>query len=428
MVELNPNLDDFKNFFISPIFEIDPTSNSKNILRENLLEDIFKNKLSDAIQILKKCISDLLKLEVKKNLIEYLYSICPENNYFQITAFKRNLHHISQFIIRSVGDSSQQLIDSLNDLSIEYYADNFDFYTLKLYQKKGSLKKLLDNTIYILEKYTGKIGGGIGGKRGGLGAEYHDIYTLEPSIRNEVSIIMYFNLNDPEFFPHNNIYFVFWGIGKNRKLWNDVSKASIDKISHFLGEFLDEPNLEIKNINRSIYLRKSSLPENLLDIIETSQSPDISLKFDRIIDINYLFEENTYNEIRSEINGTYRKKYFNSMYVLIRKLLENLIIDCLRNFYKKKNIDKYFDKKNSRFLVFEILKKNFNSMKDDSTFIQKVGKVEQYFIDVLDNFKEQGNIHGHSLFSINHHKIVEDNKDILNILIKRLNDIKKSLK
>ncbi|GAG85137.1 unnamed protein product, partial [marine sediment metagenome] len=90
--------------------------------------------------------------------------------------------------------------------------------------------------------------------------------------------------------------------------------------------------------------------------------------------------------------------------------------------------DKYFDKNNKRFLVFEKLKKKFNYMKDEPAFVQKIGTVDQYFIDVLDKFKEKGNIHGHSLFSINHHKIVEENKDILNIIIKRLNEIRKSLK
>lgn len=428
MIELNPIFNDFNDFFISPIFEIDPFSDSKDSLRKNLLEDILNNKLNKAIQILKDCISDLLKLKFKKDLINYLYSICPEDNHFQITAFRRNLHHIAQYIIRKRSDISPQFITSLNDLSIEYYADHFDFYTLKLYQKKGSLKKIIEDTTYILEKYTGKIGGGIGATHGGLGAEYHDIHTLEPSIKNEVTIIIYFNLNDPEFHPHNNIYIVFWGIGKTRKLWDDVSESSINKISQFLGEFLDEPNLQIINLNQSTYLKKSPLPEKVVDAIESSQSTDIYLKFDRIVDLNFNFEENMYNEIRNEINGTYRKKYFTSMYILIRKLLENLIIDCLRNFYRKKHIDKYFDKNNKRFIVFEILKKNFSSMKDDSDFIRKVGTVEQYFIDVLDKFKEMGNIHGHSLFSINHHKIVEDNKDILNILIKRLNEIKRSLR
>ncbi len=427
MVELNPIFNDFKNFFISPIFDIDPYSDSKDTLRKNILEDILNNKLDEAIQILKNGISNLLNLKFKKDLKEYLYSICPEDNHFPIFAFTRNLHHISQYIIRNKGDLTSEFINSLNDLSLEYYANHYNFYTLKIYQKKGSLKELIENTTYILEKYTGKIGGGIGAKRGGLGVEYHDIHTLEPSIKNEVTIVIYFNLNDPEYHPHNNIYIYFWGIGKGRKLWDDVSEASINKISQFLGEFLDEPNLQIINLNQSIYVVKSALPEKIVEVIESSQSTDVSLKFDRIVDINYHFEEDAYNEIRSEINGTYRKKYFTSMYILIRKLLENLMIDCLRNYYKGRNIEKYFDENNKRFLVFEKLKKNFNSMKDEADFIQKVGTVEQYFIDVLDKFKETGNIHGHSLFSIPHHNIVEDNRDILNILIKRLSEIKKIL-
>ena len=115
------------------------------------------------------------------------------------------------------------------------------------------------------------------------------------------------------------------------------------------------------------------------------------------------------------------------MYVLIRKLLENLVLDCLRKNYTEQHLDKFFDENIRQFLPFEYLKKNLNEMKEDSIFRQKVGTFDQKFIDILDIFKDSGNIHGHSLFSINHQIIVEENKDALNILIKRLVEIKDKL-
>ena len=89
--------------------------------------------------------------------------------------------------------------------------------------------------------------------------------------------------------------------------------------------------------------------------------------------------------------------------------------------------EKFWNQDKGRFLTFEVLKKNFNSMKDESDFKQKVGKIHQTYIDILNEFKEEGNIQGHSLFSISHQKIAEDNKYNLNSLIKKLIEIIKRI-
>jgi len=427
MAKTNQIPKNFKDFFIEPILKIDPFSEDHNKLRKTLLEDILENKIIEAKDILKQFSADILNLKIKKDLINYLYSKCPKKNHFPVTSFRQNLHQICQYVIRNVNGLDPTFVNHLNDISIEYYANHFDIYSIKIYQKKGSLRELMDNTEYILERYTGKIGS-VGATYGGLGTEYHDIHTLEPTIKNEVKIYIYFNLNDPEYHNHNNIYFVFWSIGSNLKLWDDISSSTINRITHLLEEFFDEPNLEIKNLNTSTYFKKTALPDKIIDVIESSQLRDLTLKYDRIIERNIIFKDNRYNEIISEINGTYRKKYFTAMYILIRKLLENLMIDCLRNNYSIKQPNKYFNKDIKQFHVFEILKKNFNAMKDEEDFIRKVSKIDQFLIDVLDNFKDIGNLNAHSLFNLPHHQIIEKNKTLLNVLIKRLIEIKNQLK
>ncbi len=421
---LNFISEEFIEFFVTPLYQIDPESNDKNNLRQELLNRVLNERLEKAKEILSKNGINLLKLDIKVKFLNYLVLKCTENNHFPMNAFKRNLHHICQYIIREIKDLPPLLINILNDLSLEYYANHFKVYSIKIYQKKGSMKELIDNTEYILEKYTGMLRSR-GASYSGLGIEYHDIHTLEPTIDNEVKVYISFNLNDPQFHDYNNIYVNFWGAGKD--LWNEIHSSTINKIASFLAEFLNQPNLLPQNVNISNYFRKTSLPDQIVDIVESSKSMDISLVYDQIIDLNFQFNSDLYNEIRSEINGSYRKKYFTGMYVLIRKLLENLLIDCLRSYYTMQIPEKFWNQDLGRFLTFEVLKKNFNSMKEESDFKQKVGKIPQAYIDILNEFKEEGNIQGHSLFSISHQKIAEENKYILNSLIKKLIEISKRI-
>jgi len=364
--------DDFIDFLVSPIYQIDPEADDRDKHREELLNEVLTARIEEAKEHLLINGKTVLKLDVKVKFLNYLLSECPENNHFPINAFKRNLHHICQYIIREIKDLSPELTTILNDISLEYYANHFKVYSIKIYQRKGSLKELIDNTEYILEKYTGKMRSK-GASHSGLGIEYHDVHTLEPLIDNEVTVYIYFNLNDPKYHEYNNIYINFWGIGKD--LWDDISSSTINKVTSFLAEFLNQPNLLTQNVNISNYFKKTSLPDQIVEIVESSKSRDISLEYDRIIDLNFQFNSDIYNEIRSEINGSYRKHYFTGMYVLIRKLLENLLIDSLRSYYTLQNSEKFWNQDQGRFLTFEMLKKNFNLMKDESDFKQKVGTI-----------------------------------------------------
>jgi hypothetical protein len=114
------------------------------------------------------------------------------------------------------------------------------------------------------------------------------------------------------------------------------------------------------------------------------------------------------------------------MYILIRKLLENLVLDSLRLFYGTNEVEKYYDK--GKFLGFNRLRINFQTMINETDFIQKVGTVDQKIIDWLLIFKESGDIHAHSAFSIGHQNLIEENKGILNNLVKILEQIKLKLK
>jgi len=152
------------------------------------------------------------------------------------------------------------------------------------------------------------------------------------------------------------------------------------------------------------------------------------LKFDRIIERDIKFSEDTYNAIIREINTTYLHYCFAGMYVLVRKLLENFVLDSLRMFYGPEGSDKYFNSHRGKFLGFNSLRENFQAMINDADFIQKVNIINQKIIDWLLIFKESGDIHAHSAFSIGHQDLIEENKAILNELLKILEQINAKLR
>ncbi|KKM83293.1 hypothetical protein LCGC14_1310930, partial [marine sediment metagenome] len=57
----------------------------------------------------------------------------------------------------------------------------------------------------------------------------------------------------------------------------------------------------------------------------------------------------------------------------------------------------------------------------EGDFIENIGKVDQKFIDLLKDFKDSGDMNAHSLFNFPHQKFLEDKKDEINILLKKLN-------
>lgn len=158
------------------------------------------------------------------------------------------------------------------------------------------------------------------------------------------------------------------------------------------------------------------------DYVDISETTPISLKYELIIEDIELGDEK-YQEIINEINGTYQDYYFTSMYVLIRKLLENLIYDCLKSYYGTINVNKYYNTGKDRHHGFGTLITNFNEMINDSDFKRDIGDVEQGYIDLLKEFQEKGNKNAHSLFNLPHQDFIENRKVKINIFIKKLKNL-----
>jgi len=156
-----------------------------------------------------------------------------------------------------------------------------------------------------------------------------------------------------------------------------------------------------------------------VEIEDNIYSDKDDLKFQYIIDPEIPLEDD-YIEIVNEINQAYKKGFFNCVYILVRKLLENLMIDCLRRYYTMGEIEKFFDQTRNKFLPFSRLRLKFNEMIEETNFIASVGEIQHHVIDYLEIFREIGNSSAHSFFSVNHQLIIESNRDKLLIILKQL--------
>ncbi len=177
---------------------------------------------------------------------------------------------------------------------------------------------------------------------------------------------------------------------------------------------IDRKNLEIiVGVLEALYENLQRKYEN----IKPSQKS--ALKYENIIEeIN--LNNSIYEEIVNEINGTYSFHFFTSMYILIRKLLENLIYDCLKQYYGVQQINKFYNTAKNHHHGFGTLIENFKIMINETNFKANVGDVEQRIIDLLKEFQEKGNKDTHSLFNLAHQDFIEERREKINDLIKKL--------
>ncbi len=88
--------------------------------------------------------------------------------------------------------------------------------------------------------------------------------------------------------------------------------------------------------------------------------PPVSEKFINIENV----PDDFYKELISKINMSYQFGLYTCTLVLIRKLVENLIIDILRNTFGLQQVELFYDKDHGRFRMLSELIKNFRKYKD----------------------------------------------------------------
>lgn len=102
---------------------------------------------------------------------------------------------------------------------------------------------------------------------------------------------------------------------------------------------------------------------------------------------------NFYPSVVEQINRSYRFKIYHGAVILSRKLVENLVVDVLRNHYPEDR-DKYYEG-NGKFRNFGELIRVFEKIIDEYEHVS--GSLNQSFIQKLHDFRHRANPSAHSV-------------------------------
>ena len=123
-------------------------------------------------------------------------------------------------------------------------------------------------------------------------------------------------------------------------------------------------------------------------------APQISIHSEQFLDIDNV-PGTFYPDLVEDINRCCSLGIYDATLVLIRKLLENLLIDVLREQYGKQKIDLYYLPDNHRFKNFSTLINNFEENLSD--FQHLSGGLDSDFINELNAFRQDANAEAHSI-------------------------------
>ncbi|KKR53890.1 MAG: hypothetical protein UT90_C0004G0075 [Parcubacteria group bacterium GW2011_GWA1_40_21] len=123
-----------------------------------------------------------------------------------------------------------------------------------------------------------------------------------------------------------------------------------------------------------------------------------------------------------ELNKTYTSGCNTAVFILGRKIVENLIIDILKKKYPEKikaNKELYFDTAQGRLKDFEVILKNLKSKKSD---FGSENKAVERLCDLAKVLKDDANNKTHSWYHL-----VENKKEVENLNLKAIIEIIKKL-
>lgn len=120
----------------------------------------------------------------------------------------------------------------------------------------------------------------------------------------------------------------------------------------------------------------------------------IQINFNKFINLRDV-PGDFYRDLHDEINRAYNFGLYSVIPFLLRKFMENLIIDILRKKYTAQNIHIYYDVRNHKFHSFSQIVSNFESKLEDFKTIEKILDLE--FIKRVNSYRESGNSTAHSI-------------------------------
>ena len=145
----------------------------------------------------------------------------------------------------------------------------------------------------------------------------------------------------------------------------------------------------------------------------------------KLVDDKFVVDK-FYLDLVQEINRSYRYGLPSATWILLRKILENLLIDSLRQRYGTAKLDLFYWKERRRFHDFSKLLSNFKSNLAD--FKPFSSALNDEVINRLAIFKEIGNSNAHSIDVLVTIESIDKQKDQINHLIHLLYELVRKIR
>ena len=192
-------------------------------------------------------------------------------------------------------------------------------------------------------------------------------------------------------------------------------KLALEFTKHVLKNELKLNDHEVINKDRELFYELNLIDDDL-ELIEFPK--------EKIININN-YSDDFYKDLQVEINKAYNYGLYSSVFVLIRKVLENLLIDLLRKKYGMANVKLFFDSSQNRFHNFSVLIEKLGERISDFRPVEPA--INSELIDEIDKFRQKGNSSAHSItLKIKKEKLDEDIGDLehtIKVLIRGINNL-----
>lgn len=192
------------------------------------------------------------------------------------------------------------------------------------------------------------------------------------------------------------------GIAKPRE-WTDnehiihydlvFSRNYIKKIGLREGLYVDMLLTHIERWDTS----EKIFPKRLVSDIIQSPKKQSKIKEREISEnlIEHIFDDQFFAGLVIEINRAYGFKLFSSTMTLLRKLMENLLIELLRTRFGMKNVEKFYSTDKGRHHDFSKLLENFDE--EINSFKPYSSSFEKPMINFLNKFRVSSNSAAHSI-------------------------------
>ncbi len=128
-----------------------------------------------------------------------------------------------------------------------------------------------------------------------------------------------------------------------------------------------------------------------------------------------------YFRLIQDFNEIYRNGIFWLLPFILRKIIENYLIDILRRKYRMNSIDLFYKTTQGRFEDFSQLLSNFEAKLGD--FKPYSAEINKEFINKLDYIREKGNSSAHSIEVSVEKKNIDDKREEINHIINLLESL-----